>query len=153
DLSDGVAGRRGDGGGRRVGGIRRAGGSAHRATPRRNWPPRRIGRQRADGRVSRRGCRPRCARCAAAGGASARRRDRDSRRAILSLDAQASHVIEFTDVRVRYPRQPREALQGVSLSAPRAQITAVVGPNGSGKSTLVRTLLRRVDVTAGAVTL
>ncbi|HEU4996598.1 MAG TPA: ABC transporter ATP-binding protein [Gemmatimonadaceae bacterium] len=62
-------------------------------------------------------------------------------------------MIEFSDVRVRYPRQQREALQGVSLSAPRAQITAVVGPNGSGKSTLVRTLLRRVDVAAGAITL
>lgn len=55
-------------------------------------------------------------------------------------------------MRVRYPRQQREALQGVSLSAPRAQITAVVGPNGSGKSTLVRTLLRRVNVAAGSVT-
>jgi ABC-type cobalamin/Fe3+-siderophores transport system ATPase subunit len=62
-------------------------------------------------------------------------------------------VIEFSGVRVRYPRQMRDALQGVSLSAPRGVITAVVGPNGSGKSTLVRALLGRVPLSGGAITL
>jgi iron complex transport system ATP-binding protein len=60
-------------------------------------------------------------------------------------------MIEFTDVRARYPRQSRDALQGVTLSAPRGQVTAVVGPNGSGKSTLVRALLGRAALGGGAI--
>lgn len=61
-------------------------------------------------------------------------------------------MIEFRDVRVRYPRQDRDALAGVTLTAPRGAITAVVGPNGSGKSTLVRALLGRVPI-QGTITL
>ncbi|MEX2178640.1 MAG: ABC transporter ATP-binding protein, partial [Gemmatimonadaceae bacterium] len=62
-------------------------------------------------------------------------------------------MIAFTDVRVRYPRQTRDALRGVSLQAPRGVVTAVVGPNGSGKSTLVRTLLGRVSQREGTIAL
>jgi iron complex transport system ATP-binding protein len=60
-------------------------------------------------------------------------------------------VISFTDLRVRYPRQERDALAGVSLDAPRGAITAVVGPNGSGKSTLVRALLGRIEPAGGTI--
>jgi len=62
-------------------------------------------------------------------------------------------VIAFSDVRVRYRRQSRPALDGVTLSAERGVVTAVVGPNGSGKSTLVRALLGRVPMEGGAITL
>ena len=62
-------------------------------------------------------------------------------------------MIRFSDVRVRYPRQGRDALDGITLDAPRGAITAVVGPNGSGKSTLVRALLGRVPLSGGAITL
>jgi len=62
-------------------------------------------------------------------------------------------VIEFSGLRVRYPRQQRDALAGVSLTAPRGQVTAVVGPNGSGKSTLVRALLGRVAIAGGTIAL
>ena len=62
-------------------------------------------------------------------------------------------MIAFKDVRVRYPRQNRDALAGVTLDAPKGQVTAVVGPNGSGKSTLVRTLLGRVKPASGAITI
>jgi iron complex transport system ATP-binding protein len=62
-------------------------------------------------------------------------------------------MIAFTDVRARYPRQTRPALDGVTLDAPRGVITAVVGPNGSGKSTLVRTLLGRVAPLSGTITI
>lgn len=60
-------------------------------------------------------------------------------------------MIEFTGVKVRYPRQERDALDGVDVSVPAGAITAVVGPNGSGKSTLVRALLGRVPLDAGAI--
>lgn len=62
-------------------------------------------------------------------------------------------MIEFAELRVRYPRQQRDALAGVTLSAPRGAVTAVVGPNGSGKSTLVRALLGRAPASAGAIQL
>jgi iron complex transport system ATP-binding protein len=62
-------------------------------------------------------------------------------------------VIEWRDVRVRYPRSQQDALAGVSLTAAPGSITAVVGPNGSGKSTLVRALLRRVPIAAGRIQL
>lgn len=62
-------------------------------------------------------------------------------------------MIAFTDVRVRYPRQPRNALDGVTVSAPRGAVTAVAGPNGSGKSTLVRALLGRVPLAGGTIAL
>lgn len=62
-------------------------------------------------------------------------------------------MISFSDVRVRYPRATRDALDGVTLDAPRGVITAVVGPNGSGKSTLVRALLGRVPLSGGAITI
>jgi iron complex transport system ATP-binding protein len=60
-------------------------------------------------------------------------------------------MIAFTDLRVQYARQPREALAGVTLDAPNGSMTAVVGPNGSGKSTLVRALLGRAPARAGAI--
>jgi iron complex transport system ATP-binding protein len=62
-------------------------------------------------------------------------------------------MIAFTDVRVRYPRETRYALDGVTVTAPRGAITAVVGPNGSGKSTLVRALLGRVSASGGTIAL
>lgn len=61
-------------------------------------------------------------------------------------------MIEFDGVRVRYPRQQRDALDGVSFSAPRGAVTAVVGPNGSGKSTLIRAMLGRAPLAAGRIT-
>lgn len=60
-------------------------------------------------------------------------------------------MIRFHDVRVRYPRQDRPAVDGVSFDAEPGCITAVVGPNGSGKSTLVRALLGRVALDAGMI--
>lgn len=60
-------------------------------------------------------------------------------------------MIAFTDVRVRYPRQQRDALAGVTLEAPNGLVTAVVGPNGSGKSTLVRALLGRAPALGGTI--
>ena len=60
-------------------------------------------------------------------------------------------MIEWREVRVRYPNASSDALAGVSLAAGPGAITAVVGPNGSGKSTLVRALLRRVSPLSGDI--
>jgi iron complex transport system ATP-binding protein len=62
-------------------------------------------------------------------------------------------MIEFTDLVVSYYRASRNAVDGVSFVAPRGHLTALAGPNGSGKSSIVRALLRRADVTRGAVTI
>ncbi|HWJ24174.1 MAG TPA: ABC transporter ATP-binding protein [Gemmatimonadaceae bacterium] len=61
-------------------------------------------------------------------------------------------MIGFDDVVVRYPRSTEPAVDGVTLAAPRGEITAVAGPNGSGKSTLVRALLGRVPLARGRIT-
>ena len=61
-----------------------------------------------------------------------------------------SPLLELADVAV--VRGGRRALDGVTLSIPRGQNTAVLGPNGAGKSTLLRMLngeffpVRRPDV-------
>ena len=60
-------------------------------------------------------------------------------------------MIAWSGVSVRYTGAEADALSGVSFSAARGAITAVVGPNGSGKSTLVRALLRRVPLQSGRV--
>ena len=60
-------------------------------------------------------------------------------------------MISWSGVSVRYAGASTDALNGVSFSATRGALTAVVGPNGSGKSTLVRALLRRVALQSGRV--
>ena len=62
-------------------------------------------------------------------------------------------MIEFVGLVVSYYGASRNAVDGVSFVAPRGQLTALAGPNGSGKSSIVRALLRRADVTGGAVTI
>jgi iron complex transport system ATP-binding protein len=60
-------------------------------------------------------------------------------------------MIEFDDVAVRYPRTSVNAVSGVTLSADRGLLTAIVGPNGSGKSTLVRALIGRIPLERGTI--
>jgi iron complex transport system ATP-binding protein len=60
-------------------------------------------------------------------------------------------VIAFNAAVVRYKRQERPALDGVTIEVPAGSMTAVVGPNGSGKSTLVRALLGRVAMAGGSI--
>ena len=62
-------------------------------------------------------------------------------------------MIGITDLVVSYAQARRNAVNGVSFTVPRGQLTALAGPNGSGKSSIVRALLRRADIVRGAVAL
>jgi ABC-2 type transport system ATP-binding protein len=52
-----------------------------------------------------------------------------------------SALLTAENLRYRYPKQPDEALQGVSLTLSRGQSLGLLGPNGSGKSTLINLLI------------
>jgi ATP-binding cassette, subfamily B, bacterial MsbA len=58
--------------------------------------------------------------------------------------------LEFDDVRFSYqPGNP--VLRGVSLTAERGAVTALVGASGGGKSTLLNLILRFYDVDSGRI--
>ncbi|HVU43966.1 MAG TPA: ABC transporter ATP-binding protein [Xanthobacteraceae bacterium] len=58
--------------------------------------------------------------------------------------------LEFDDVRFSYqPGQP--VLRGVSFSAERGTVTALVGASGGGKSTVLNLILRFYDVDSGRI--
>ena len=62
-------------------------------------------------------------------------------------------MIAFRDLVVSYPGAGRHAVDGVSFSSGRGELTALAGPNGSGKSSVVRALLRRADILSGGASL
>ena len=61
--------------------------------------------------------------------------------------------LELDRVRFRYPDQPADAVDGVSITVPFGRSVALLGPSGSGKSTLLRLLLRFDDPTGGTIRL
>ena len=61
--------------------------------------------------------------------------------------------LELDRVRFRYPDQPVDAVEGVSITVPFGRSVALLGPSGSGKSTLLRLLLRFDDPTGGTIRL
>jgi iron complex transport system ATP-binding protein len=62
-------------------------------------------------------------------------------------------VITVTDLVVAYPGTDKHAVERVSFTANRGELTALAGPNGSGKSSIVRAMLRRVDTTSGTISI
>lgn len=61
-------------------------------------------------------------------------------------------VVEFKDVRFRYPARPEiEVFRGFSLRVEAGKTVALVGGSGSGKSTAVALLQRFYDPTSGRV--
>src|SRR6201996_6489778 len=59
----------------------------------------------------------------------------------MSAPGVAQSVLAVRDVHKRFtPKKlpPVQALEGVSLEAPRGMLTALVGPDGAGKTTLIR---------------
>jgi len=66
---------------------------------------------------------------------------------------EGQFTLALEDVRVRYARGERAALDDVSLRLEPGSRVALLGPSGSGKTTVVNLLLRFVDPEAGRVTL
>jgi putative ABC transport system ATP-binding protein len=65
----------------------------------------------------------------------------------------ASGIVRCSELRKRYGEGPTavDALDDVSLSFPRSELTAIVGPSGSGKSTLMHVLAGLDRPTSGQV--
>ncbi|WP_051951722.1 ABC transporter ATP-binding protein [Actinacidiphila yeochonensis] len=59
--------------------------------------------------------------------------------------------IRFEDVSFHYPGEDRAIFDGLNLTIPVGQCTAVVGVNGAGKTTLVKLLARLYEPTGGRV--
>jgi ATP-binding cassette, subfamily B, bacterial len=66
---------------------------------------------------------------------------------------RADGLLEFKDVRFRFPESPDDLLRGVDLTLHPGETVAIVGATGSGKSTLTALVNRLYDVTGGAVVL
>ncbi|MBV9166826.1 MAG: thiol reductant ABC exporter subunit CydC [Solirubrobacterales bacterium] len=61
--------------------------------------------------------------------------------------------VALEDVRARYPRGHRPALDGINLRLEPGEHVALVGPSGAGKTTIVNLLLRFLDPEAGRMTM
>jgi ABC-type glutathione transport system ATPase component len=67
------------------------------------------------------------------------------------IDGNGPVLLRGENLRVRYPRATRDALDGVDLRLHRGEGLALVGESGSGKSTLGRALLRLLRGAQGRV--
>ncbi|SDZ27295.1 peptide/nickel transport system ATP-binding protein [Lysobacter sp. yr284] len=68
-----------------------------------------------------------------------------------AADDDAPVLLRGDGLRMRYPRAPRAALDGVDIELRRGEGLALVGESGSGKSTLGRALLRLLRGAQGRV--
>lgn len=63
------------------------------------------------------------------------------------------YTVRLNDVSFAYGEDGPRALDGVTLEAQRARVTALVGPSGGGKSTILNLIPRFYDPTRGRVTI
>ncbi|MEY4905392.1 MAG: hypothetical protein RLZZ292_3207 [Bacteroidota bacterium] len=68
---------------------------------------------------------------------------------ITELDAEQS--IHLNNVSFRYPGNEKMIFEGLSLTIPNNQTTAIVGASGSGKTTLLKLLLRFYEPLSGDI--
>jgi ATP-binding cassette subfamily B protein len=74
----------------------------------------------------------------------------DAETKVPSDKDRTSFDITFNEVTFSYT-EGNEILKGVSFTAPRNSITALVGPSGSGKSTIAHLIPRFWDVQGGSI--
>ncbi len=67
------------------------------------------------------------------------------------LKPLGSHILEVRDLRYRYPRSGRWAVQGVSFGFGRGEFAALIGGNGAGKTTVAKQLAGLLRPTEGMV--
>jgi thiol reductant ABC exporter CydD subunit len=67
------------------------------------------------------------------------------------LPDPAGHAIVFEGVSYEYPGRPGPAVDGITLTLPPGETTALVGQSGSGKSTVARLLLRFSEPQSGSI--
>ncbi len=60
-------------------------------------------------------------------------------------------VVEFKNVKFRYPSAEEDALHHISFTAIPGQTTAIIGSTGSGKTTLINLIPRFYDLTDGEI--
>ncbi|MED5017221.1 ABC transporter ATP-binding protein [Paenibacillus chibensis] len=60
-------------------------------------------------------------------------------------------LIQVNDIVKKYGSL--SALDRITFTIPRGQVTAIVGPNGSGKTTLLKIMLGLIDATSGSVSI
>ncbi len=66
-------------------------------------------------------------------------------------DGLPAHEIRFRELAFTYPSGGPPVYEGLDLTIPAGQSTAIVGRNGVGKTTLVKLLCRLYDPTSGSV--
>ncbi|MGC4943453.1 ATP-binding cassette domain-containing protein [Kribbella sp. DT2] len=66
-------------------------------------------------------------------------------------EAPTVQKVEVVDLRFSYNETSPPALDGVSFSARRGEMVALVGPNGAGKTTAVNCLIGALDLDSGGV--
>jgi osmoprotectant transport system ATP-binding protein len=67
------------------------------------------------------------------------------------LAERSGASIEARGVRVRYPGETRDAVDGVDLTISPGEFLVLLGPSGSGKSTLLRTFNRLIEPDEGSI--
>lgn len=70
-----------------------------------------------------------------------------------SSPADAMHILEVRNLRVRYSASGPEILKGIDFAVDGNDFCAVIGPSGAGKSTLIRCINRLVEPTSGDILL
>ncbi|WP_299038392.1 ABC transporter ATP-binding protein [uncultured Pseudokineococcus sp.] len=62
----------------------------------------------------------------------------------------AEPAVEVVDLVKRYPRSPRNAVDGISFAVRPGEVLGLLGPNGAGKTTTVGVLTTRVRASSGS---